>query len=351
MHDSATNDGLDSEPILLPELEICDPHHHLWDADPRPGMAARPYLVTDFVEEATGSGHSIVSSVFVECGSRYRRGGDVPLRPVGETEFVEEQATLAATQGTSALSAQTCAGIVGFADLTLGDQAAEVLDHHLAASPQRFKGVRNVAAWHASPRIRNAYTNPIESLLLDRTFRRGFSQLEPRGLSFDAYVYHTQIGEVRDLARSFPNTQIVLDHLGTPLGIGDYAGRADDVFKEWQASISLLAQHENVAMKLGGLNMELNGLSSVQQRHAPTSEELALATSRYFLHAIEAFGPDRCMFESNFPVDRIGCSYLVLWNSFKRIAAPFSEDERAMLFHDTAVSIYRIPSQQSLSEL
>lgn len=285
------------------------------------------------------SGHRIVKSVFVECTAEYRADGPEALRPVGETEAMHRLAVETASGPT-----RVCAAIVGLADLLLGDAVAPVLEAHQQAS-DRFRGIRHAAGWHASAEIRNSHTDPPEGLLSDTRFREGFARLAPLGLSFDAWLYHPQIGELTDLARAFPETKIILDHYGGPLGIGPYAGRRDEVFSEWQEAIALLADCDNVFAKLGGLHMPINGFGWHKQTVPPTSEEIAAATSPYVLHTIECFGPERCLFESNFPVDRASCSYRVLWNAFKRIVSGASAAEKAALFHDTATRVYRIAEE------
>jgi len=318
------------EDVLEPALPICDPHHHLWD---HPG---RRYLLDELLAD-TGSGHDVRATVFVECLSMYRAGGPVAFRPVGETEFVNGIAAMSASGRYG--PTRVAAGIVAFADLTLGEQAGVVLDAHLAASP-RFRGIRHAAGWDASDGVRNSHTDPPPGLLGDARFRRGFAELARRGLTFDAWCYHPQLGEVTALARAFPDTTIVLDHFGGPLGIGPYRGRRAEIFDGWRRALRSLADCPNVVAKLGGLVMPLNGFDFHKRALPPTSLELAAATREWYLHAIDCFGAERCMFESNFPVDKVSTSYRVLWNSFKRIAAAFSKDDKAALFHDTAARAY-----------
>ena len=329
----------EAEEVLEPELPICDPHHHLWD---RGGdrYLLHELLADTGMADAAGRRHNVRSTVFVECASMYRAAGPAALRPVGETEFVNGMAAMSASGGYGATRA--CAGIVAFADLRLGTAVREVLLAHIAAARGRFRGIRHAAGWHASAQIRNSHTEPIEHLLLDARFREGFAQLAPLGLSFDAWLYHPQLDAVIDLARAFPDTSIVLDHFGGPLGIGPYAGQADAVYHDWRHRIDVLATCPNVVVKLGGLAMPINGFGWHKHAQLPGSRQLAEATARYYLHTIERFGPQRCMFESNFPVDKVSCSYLVLWNSFKRLVADFSAADKAALFHDTAARIYRL---------
>jgi len=322
------------EEPLDPERSICDPHHHLWD-HPNSRYLAKELL-------ADTASHKVVSTVFIECTSEYRQDGPDALKPVGETEFVQAVADANAGGNTA-----VCAGIVGMADLSLGDAVKPVLDAHLAASPDRFRGIRHATGWDASDAVRNSHTNPPENLMADSKFREGFACLSEYGLSFDAWLYHPQLPELIDLAQTFPDTTIVLDHFGGPLGIGPYEGKRADIFAAWRENISDLAKCPNVVAKLGGLAMPINGFRWHKQPKPPTSIELAETTSAYYLHTIEEFGPERSMFESNFPVDRQSCSYTVLWNSFKRIASSFSEAEKDMMFHDTAARVYRIGSRQA----
>ena len=323
------------EETIEPEREICDPHHHLWD---HPGNR---YLLDELLAD-TGSGHNVTSTVFVECRSMYRADGPEALRFVGETEFVQGVAAMSASGRYGDIRA--CAAIVSRADLGMGDAVAEVLEAHIAASPNRFRGIRHATSWHESPDIRKSHTNAPPGLMLTPEFRRGFAHLGRLGLTFDAWLYHTQIPELTSLAREFPGTTIVLDHFGGPLGIGPYAGRPEEVWAEWKRNIDELATCPSVVVKLGGINMDVNGFGWDARPLPPTSAELAEATKRYYLHTIERFGPSRCMFESNFPVDRLSVSYHVLWNTFKRIAAGFSEGDKALLFHDTAARVYGVPA-------
>ena len=317
------------EAPIDPDLPICDPHHHLWD---RPGST---YLLPQLLRD-TGSGHHVVQTVFVECDAGYRPDGPEALRPVGETEFVEAE-TAQTVGGPTAVAA----GIVGYADLTLGDKVAAVLEAHMAASPARFRGIRHRTPWDPRPEVSRP-GGPPPGLLLDGRFRQGFACLPRYGLSFDAWLLHPQLMELVDLARAFPDVSIILDHVGGPLGIGPYAGQREAVFQAWKQSIAALAGCPNVSVKLGGLGMQICGFGWDRQTMPPSSTEMAEAMAPYYLWCIEQFGADRCMFESNFPVDGISSSYAVLWNAFKRIAHGASPHERAALFHDTAARVYRL---------
>jgi len=324
--------SLTVEDPIDPDLPICDPHHHLWN---RPGDR---YLLEEFLQD-TGGGHRIVQTVFVECWFMHRKSGPEEMRPVGETEFVQGVADQVA-RGQRVMTA-VAAGIVSFADLTLGSRVAPVLEAHIAASKNRFRGIRHISAWDASPDI-VASRKPPQGLLLDPKFREGFACLREYGLSFDAWLYHAQLMDLVDLAQAFPDITIILNHIGTPLGIGPYAGKRAEVFHDWQRGIAALATCHNVFVKLGGLGMPRCGFDWHERATPLNSAELAEAMAPYHRYCIGQFGADRCMFESNFPVDKESYSYTVMWNAFKRICEGFTPQERSALFHDTAAKVYRL---------
>ena len=259
------------------------------------------------------------------------------MRPVGETRFVGEAAARAAATGKTRIGA-----IVGTADLLLGAAVEEVLQAQIVAGVGLFRGIRYSAAWDASDQIANASSDPGSDLLSDRRFREGFARLTPLGLSYDCWLYHTQLGALADLARAVPETIVVANHLGCVLGSGPYHGRRDEIFEEWRRGIAALSECPNVIVKLGGLAQPANGFGWEARDRPPTSDEFASTYSRYYLHAIEQFGPERCMFESNFPVDRRSYSYVAVWDAFKIITRGYSDGERAALFHDTATRLYRL---------
>jgi len=325
--------ALQPEPALEPTLPIIDAHHHLWGA-PR-GL----YLAEDFLADATG-GHDIRASVFIECGTHYREDGDPLLRPVGETEFVLGEARRAAQSA----APRVAAAIVGHVDLAAGAAIRTALEAHIAAGDGRFRGVRAISAWHPDPAARGSIATPPPMLLLEPQFREGFAQLAPLGLSFDAWMYHTQLAELRDLADAFPDTRIVLNHVGGAIGIGPYAARRRHVLAAWSAALRELSHCANLHLKIGGLGMRLFGFGMHERPAPPSSELLAEAWRPMVETCVEAFGAGRCMFESNFPVDKAGCGYTVLWNAFKRITAAWSPAERSALFHGTAAEFYRIPT-------
>lgn len=326
-----------TEDILEPDLPICDPHHHFWDF--RTDRVAPRYLLDELLADIN-SGHNIVSTVFIECGAMYKTDGPEPLRPIGETEFVNGIAAMSASGLYG--STRVAAGIIGTADLKPGDSAAQVLDTQIAAAGGRFRGIRQAAARDDDPLVPDHRTAPAPGLYADSGFRAGFKHLAPRNLSFEGWCYHPQIPELTDLARAFPDTTIILNHFGGPLGVGSYHGKRDDVFADWQKSVKELATCPNVVAKLGGIVMEINGYDWHLQPKPPGSETLMEATRPYYEVTIDLFGVERCMFESNFPVDKVSCSYAVLWNSFKRLTEHYSASEKAKLFHDTATKVYRL---------
>jgi predicted TIM-barrel fold metal-dependent hydrolase len=333
-----------TEAALEPDLPICDPHHHLWDN--RPARVAERYLLDEILDDV-GAGHNVVSTVFIECGAMHSADAPEPLRPVGETEFVNGIAAMSASGEYGAV--RIAAGIVGTANLRLGDDVATVLDAHIAAGGGRFRGIRQSGAFDADASLPPPRINPGPGLYLRDDFRAGFKHLAPRQLSFEVWCYHRQIPEATALARAFPDTTIILDHFGGPLGVGGYAGKADEVFAEWRPSLVELAKCPNVVAKLGGINMEINGFGWHERPRPPSSQELMEATRRYYEFTIEQFGVDRCMFESNFPVDKASCSYTVLWNSFKLLTASYSAAEKAQLYHDTAARVYRLAPARALA--
>src|SRR3984885_8329446 len=325
--------ALRQEEILDPRRPIVDAHHHLWD------RGGQRYLIEDIPADIA-SGHNIVATVYVEARSMYRAGGPEAMGPVGEVEFANGAAAMSASGGYG--PAAICAGIVGHANLLLGDGARAVLEAEIAAGGGRFRGIRHSSAWDADPNVAHMYATRPKGLLLDATFRKGFACLAPLALSFDAWLFHPQIGKLADLARAFPDTRIVLDHCGGPAGIGSYANRREEIFAAWKTSIREIAKCPNVAVKLGGLAMCLLGYDFHERAMPPSSEELATVWRPYIETCIEAFGPERAMFESNFPPDKGQCSYQVIFNAFKRIAAHCSEAEKTALFSKTAMDFYRL---------
>lgn len=333
---------LPPEEILEPGLPIIDTHHHLWDRLPAAlpqGQAAEDnvYLLDEFVQDLN-SGHNTIATVYVQCHAKYRTTGPQEMRPVGETEFAAGIGAMS-DRGTHGKT-RVCQGIVGAADLTLGERVRPVLEAHVLAGGGRFRGVRASAAFDPDPSIGNTTNEPGTYLRPD--FRAGVAQLCAMGLSLDAWVFHTQLAEVIDLARACPDASIVMGHCGGPLGYGPYAGKRDEVFSQWKRSLTELAACPNVTMKLGGMMIRLAAVDYVNLPAPPSSAELARLWGPYIETCIELFGPGRCMFESNFPVEKLGASWTTLWNAFKRITAGASAHENTMLFSGTAQRVYKL---------
>ena len=320
--------ALTREPILDPDRAIVDSHHHLWD-EPN-----APYGPRDLAADAA-AGHKITDTVYIEARSRFLTLGPEHLRPVGETRF-------AAAARAPETEARICAAIVGYADLARGDAVAEVLEAHVAAGEGRFRGVRARVAWHPDPTLSPAADSANAGLLVDANFRRGAGVLAGMGLTLDVWAFHTQLAEVAELARALPDLGLVVNHCGGPLGVGPFRERRSEVFEAWRRDLAAVAAQPNCRLKLGGLGMPRIGFGFHGGPRPPSSETLAAAWRPYVETGIALFGPDRCMFESNFPVDKGGMSYGVLWNAFKRIAAPYGDAEQDALFAGTAKTFYRI---------
>lgn len=339
------------EAILEPELPIVDPHHHLWDrrGGGAPGPTDHPFLkaiapaqryLLDELIADTSSGHNVIATVFVDCRAFYKADGPVELRSLGETEFVNGVAAMSAS-GTYG-DFRACAGIVGNVDLLLGDGAKPVLEKHITAGGGRFRGIRNSASWDADKEVLSPLNRMEAGFYLRDDFRAGFKHLAPMGLSFDAWLLEPQLPDLIDLARAFPDTTIVLDHVGTPLGRGSYTGKLEERFPIWKANIQELAKSPKVVVKLGGLAMAFCNFPSFLKEPRAPSSELADQWRPYIETCIEAFGAERCMFESNFPVDLGSCSYATLWNAFKHLAKGASAAEKTALFSGTATKVYRL---------
>ncbi len=334
-HPHVRTDWLDEvrEDIIEPGLPIIDPHHHLWHDRP-----SGRYLIEELAADL-GSGHNVVATVFMQCAWMHRADGPEAFRPVGETEVVSAVATLSARGAYG--PARACAGIIGFADLR-GEQLDAVLDAHVAAGAGRFRGIRHISAWDDAI-VPTTSVVPPPGLLRDPAFLRGLRRLGERGFTYNSWQYHPQLPDVLAVAREAPGTSIVIDHVGGPLGCGPYRSRRDEVFRDWAAAMKDLAACPNVYVKLGGLAMPVNGFDYHTDARPPSSTRMAEDWKPWMQSCIEMFGSDRCMFESNFPVDKGMCSYPVLWNAFKRIAAGASAQEKAALFHDTAARFYSLP--------
>ncbi|MDE0210781.1 MAG: amidohydrolase family protein [Boseongicola sp.] len=322
------------EPILFSDLEIVDPHHHLVEADHEWGR----YLLADLQADTT-SGHHVVQTVYAECHEKYRDDGPEHLRPVGETEWVAKVARESIVGPGAEI-----AGIIAHADLTLDARLEEVLDAHEAAADGRFCGIRHCIA-HGDHRrgYENAPGPAPKGLAEDERFREGVRLLGRRGIPYDSWHHHYQMDEFIALAQSAPDTTLVMDHFGTPVAVGQYLDQRKEIYENLNSSIAAVAECPNVVAKLGGMAMPDNGFPWANSGVQATAEEFAAAQRDYYLNAIDCFGPDRCMFESNFPVDRLSISYRSLFNAFKLMTADFSDTDKQALFSGTARKIYALP--------
>jgi predicted TIM-barrel fold metal-dependent hydrolase len=342
------------EAILEPDLPIVDPHHHLWDrlasaalAPPPPGpphpftqvIQKRPRYLFDELMADVGSGHNVIATVFVQCGAMYRADGPEHMKPVGETEFVNGVAAMTASGIYGKV--RVCAGIVGHADCTIGDKIDEVLEAHLKVS-DRFRGIRHSCSSDPDPQVLGPLARQTPGLYLSDAFRKGYARLAKYGLTFDSWLLEPQLPELIDLAKAHPDIPVVLDHVGTPLGLGSYEGKREERFGIWRDNIRKVAELPHVNVKLGGLAMAFCNFPSFLADPPAPSTQLAADWKPYLETCIEAFGPQRCMFESNFPVDLGSCDYPTLWNAFKVFAKDYSAAEKADLFAGTATRVYRL---------
>jgi predicted TIM-barrel fold metal-dependent hydrolase len=323
------------EAALEPALPIIDPHHHFWDT-PHRGQYFLPELLEDI-----GGGHNIVATVFLECQAMYRKHGPAEMAPVGEVEFVNGIAAMSASGNYG--SCRVAEAIIGHADLTKGARVREVLEAQMAVGGGRFRGIRYGVSWDGSEAVAKFVSRAVPPhLVRDATFRAGFSELAKLRLSFESWQYHPQLPDAIDLARAFPDTTIILNHVGGVLGVGPYRGRRQEILAGWRKDIAELAKYPNVNVKLGGIGMTSFGFDFHEREVPPSSVELTAAWRQYVEPCIEAFGVERCMFESNFPPDKQSCGYTELWNAFKRITSGASAAEKAALYSGTAARVYRL---------
>jgi predicted TIM-barrel fold metal-dependent hydrolase len=327
--------ALTQEPTLEPEIPICDPHHHFWDFRPQ-SIPYQRYLLHELIADIN-SGHNVRSTVFVEARSMYRADGPVEMRPVGEVEFVQGLAAASASglYGPS----RAAAAIIGHADLKRGEGVAPVLESLQAASPNRFRGIRHNVTWSPDPALENRES---EGILASSAFREGAQVLARKGFTLDTMLSFPQLPELADFAKAVPDLTIVLNHIGGVNRVGIYANQDDEVITAWRSGIAAVAACPNVSVKLGGMGMPRLGFGWHARAVPIGSKELAESIAPFMIYCIEQFGPNRCMFESNFPPDKVSHSYNVLYNAFKRLSREYSPDERAAMFHDTATRVYRI---------
>ena len=330
--------ALTSEETLEPDIPICDPHHHFWDYRTA-RIPYQRYLLHDLADDIN-SGHNVRSTVFVEARSMYRTDGPEKLRPVGEVEFVQGMAAASASGLYG--SGRAAAGIVGHANLNLGDGVQPVLEALQAASPNRFRGIRHSVTWDPNPAVENTAAHKGEGQLASDNFRAGARVLARMGLSLEGWLYFPQLPELADFAKAVPDLTIILNHIGGLLRDGPYSNRDDEVMPKWRSGIAAVAACPNIYMKLGGIGMPRTGFDWHTRNQPIGSEELADSMSPLMGYCIEQFGPSRCMFESNFPVDKVSYSYHVMYNAFKRLSKSYSASERAGMFHDVAARVYGI---------
>ena len=324
------------EEALEPELAVVDPHIHLFGEV----TDIHYYRLGDFGRDLAG-GHNVVKTVYVEAFEPgWHKTGPEQLRPVGEVEtIVKGTATPLPTRHGHC---EVAAGIVAHADLTLGYAVAEVLQAHALAAQGRLRGVRQMIARDDGLVGRFIKEMPRKHLLMDTKFRAGFSQLQSHGLSFDLWGFHHQLEELIQLVDSFPETSVVLDHVGGLLGIGEYRSDQNAVFAHWKGLLRQLAARPNVSVKVGGMGTPHSGFGFEHQPRPATSAQLARAWQPLIDTCVDTFGTKRCMFESNFPVDKQSCGYVELWNAFKLATRSMSPDERNDLFFGTACRVYRL---------
>ena len=329
--------SLTPEKAIEPDLPICDPHHHLWDKRYE-RIPYQRYLIEDLLSDIN-SGHNIKSTVFIEAESMLRADGPDELKPVGEVEFVQGIAASSASgiYGNTKIAA----GIVGSANLNLGDKVKPVLEKLQQASPNRFRGIRHRVTWDPHGDLPGVSSNNEKEQLLSDNFRIGAHALADMNMSLEGWMFFHQLPELADFAKSVPNLTIVLNHIGGLIGIGPYSNNVE-VLQTWKKGISLVAACPNVVIKLGGMGMEMQGFDWHSRRTPINSDDLASQMAPYIEYCIEQFGPSRCLFESNFPVDKVSYSYVVMYNAFKKLSKSYSISERASMFHDNATEIYRL---------
>jgi len=323
--------ALHNESALDPDRPIIDPHHHLWRRN------GSNYLLDDLWQD-TQTGHRIEKTVFIECHAEYRKEGAEHLKPLGETEFVAAQAEKSEQNNQRA----TIAGIVGHVDLRLAAKIEPILKAHIELGGGRFRGIRHAGAHATHPEGMTIIGRAPEGLYEDEGYRTGLRLLGEMGMSFDTWHYHYQNTSFINLAEACPGTTMILDHFGTPLGVGAFANKRQTIFTTWQRDIEAIAKCSNVIAKLGGLAMPDNGFGWSERASPPSSDEFADLQSPYYTHTIDCFGSERCMMESNFPVDKLSISYGVLYNGLKKIAGTYGDAEQHQLFYGTADKIYKL---------
>ena len=325
------------EDPILPKIPIIDPHHHLWD------VGFGRYYIEELLEDINSSGHNIVSTVYIMSSSNtkiYSKDGLEEFKPLTEIEFATSEGKRADLIPNNRVKVN--ASIVGSVDLTYGNKLQPVLEKAVNISEGRLKGIRMLLASHTDPRISSGAVKSDLGLMLHPNFIDGAKCVQDANLSLDFWIYHTQLNEMEKIARALPDLTIILNHIGGPIHIGEYEGKQAATHREWRSAMMRLSRIPNINVKLGGLGMAVNGAKFHNSKFPPNSVQLSDVWKPWIYETIDMFGFDRCMFESNFPVDKGSCSYGALWNAFKIIAKDMSDDEINKLFSKNAAKIYKI---------
>ena len=325
------------EDPILPNIPIIDPHHHLWD------VGFGRYYIEELLEDINSSGHNILSTVYIMSSSNtkiYSKDGLEEFKPLTEIEFATSEGKRADLIPNNRVKVN--ASIVGSVDLTYGNKLQPVLEKAVNISEGRLKGIRMLLASHTDPRISSGAVKSDLGLMLHPNFIDGAKCVQDANLSLDFWIYHTQLNEMEKIARALPDLTIILNHIGGPIHIGEYEGKQAATHREWRSAMMRLSRIPNINVKLGGLGMAVNGAKFHNSKFPPNSVQLSDIWKPWIYETIDMFGFDRCMFESNFPVDKGSCSYGALWNAFKIIAKDMSDDEINKLFSKNAAKIYKI---------
>ena len=325
------------EDPISPNIPIIDPHHHLWD------VGFGRYYIEELLEDINSSGHNILSTVYIMSSSNtkiYSKDGLEEFKPLTEIEFATSEGKRADLIPNNKVKVN--ASIVGSVDLTYGNKLQPVLEKAVNISEGRLKGIRMLLASHTDPRISSGAVKSDLGLMLHPNFIEGAKCIQNANLSLDFWIYHTQLNEMEKIARSLPDLTIILNHIGGPIHLGEYEGKQAATHREWRSAMMRLSRIPNINVKLGGLGMAVNGAKFHNNKFPPNSVQLSDVWKPWIYETIDMFGFDRCMFESNFPVDKGSCSYGALWNAFKILAKDMSDDEINKLFSKNAAKIYKI---------
>ena len=325
------------EDPISPNIPIIDPHHHLWD------VGFGRYYIEELLEDINSSGHNILSTVYIMSSSNtkiYSKDGLEEFKPLTEIEFATSEGKRADLIPNNRVKVN--ASIVGSVDLTYGNKLQPVLEKAVNISEGRLKGIRMLLASHTDPRISSGAVKSDLGLMLHPNFIDGAKCVQDANLSLDFWIYHTQLNEMEKIARALPDLTIILNHIGGPIHIGEYEGKQAATHREWRSAMMRLSRIPNINVKLGGLGMAVNGAKFHNSKFPPNSVQLSDVWKPWIYETIDMFGFDRCMFESNFPVDKGSCSYGALWNAFKILAKDMSDDEINKLFSKNAAKIYKI---------